>query len=129
LVKYTKENGTSQVPNQYVTEDGFQLGQWVNTARSRKKAGSLRTEYAKQLEELAGWTWTPKADSWWRAYERLLEYVEKHGDALVPQSYVVDGFSLGAWVAAQRRNYAKGTLTRDREERLCNVKGWVWRVR
>jgi hypothetical protein len=129
LVKYTKENGTSQVPFQYVTEDGFQLGQWVNTARSRKKAGSLRTENAKQLEELPGWTWTPKADSWGRAYELLLEYVKGNGDALVPQSYVVDGFSLGAWVGAQRRNYAKGTLTRDREKRLLNVKGWVWRVR
>lgn len=129
LVKYTKENGTSQVPTQYVTEDGFQLGQWVNTARSRKKAGSLRTEYARQLEELAGWTWTPKADSWGRAYERLLEYVKKHGDALVPQSYVVDGFLLGAWVAAQRRNYAKGTLACDREKQLTEVKGWVWRVR
>ena len=129
LVKYTKENGTSRVPFQYVTEDGFQLGQWVNTLRSRKRTGSLRTEYSKQLEELPGWTWTSKADSWGRAYELLLEYVKKHGDALVPQSYVVDEFSLGAWVAAQRGNYAKGTLTRDREKQLRNVKGWVWRVR
>ena len=129
LVKYTKENGTSQVPFQYVTEDGFQLGQWVNTVRSRKKTGSLRTENAKQLEELPGWTWTPKADSWGRAYELLLQYIKENGDALVPQSYAVDGFLLGAWVGAQRRNHAKGTLTRDREKRLSNVKGWVWRVR
>jgi len=129
LVKYANENGTSQVPFQYVTEDGFQLGVWLNTARSRKKAGSLSTENAKQLEGLPGWTWTPKADSWGVAYERLLEYVKKHGNARVPQSYVVDGFSLGAWVSAQRRSYAKRTLTRDRENRLREVKGWVWRVR
>lgn len=129
LVKYTKENGTSHVPFQYVTEDGTQLGQWVNAARSRKQNGSLRAESAKQLEELPGWSWAPKADGWGRAYARLLAYVMENGDALVPQSYVVDGFSLGAWVGAQRRNYAKGVLTRDREIRLRNVKGWVWRVR
>ncbi len=129
LVKYTKANGTSQVPNSYQTEDGFPLGQWVNTVRSRKKAGSLRPENVKHVEELPGWSWTPKADSWGRAYELLLEYVNENGDALVPQSYVVDGFSLGAWVAAQRRNHAKGTLTGDREKRLRSVKGWVWQVR
>lgn len=129
LVKYTEENGNSQVPSHFVTEDGFELGPWVSAARSRKKAGSLRAEYAKQLEDLPGWTWTPKADSWERAYDLLLDYVKKRGDARVPQSFIVDGFSLGAWVAAQRRNYAKGALTRDREERLHNVEGWVWRVR
>lgn len=87
LAKYTDECGTSQVPNVYVTDDGFPLGQWVNAVRSRYKNGSLRAEYVKQVEALAGWTWAPKADSWGRAYELLLEYVEKHGNARVPQSY------------------------------------------
>lgn len=59
LVKYTDEHGTSQVPNRYETEDGFQLGQWVNALRPRKKNGSLRPENAKQVEELPGWTWAP----------------------------------------------------------------------
>lgn len=129
LVDYTKKNGTSRVPNGYETEDGFQLGQWVNTVRARKKNGSLRPEYVKQLEQLADWTWTPKADSWGRAHALLLRFVDEHGDALVPQSYVVDEFSLGAWVAAQRRSYAKGALKPERERRLRNVKGWVWKVR
>ena len=77
LVDYTKKNGTSRVPNRYETEDGFQLGQWVNTVRSRKKTGSLRPEYVKQLEQLADWTWTPKADSWGRAHALLLRFVDE----------------------------------------------------
>lgn len=129
LVKYAKKNGTSQVPFHYETEDGFPLGQWVNTLRSRKKSGSLRPENVKQAEELPDWTWAPKADRWGRAYELLLEYVKENGDALVPQSYVVDGFSLGAWVGAQRRNHAKGTLKPERERQLKKVKGWVWKAR
>jgi superfamily II DNA or RNA helicase len=129
LAKYAKTHGTSRVPTGYEAEDGFRLGQWVNTVRSRKKSGSLRPENMKQLEQLPGWTWTPKADSWGRAYELLAEYVKKHGDALVPQSYGVEGFSLGAWVAAQRRSYAKGTLKPERERQLKKVKGWVWKLR
>ena len=129
LVKYTKENGTSQVPHRYMTEDGYRLGQWVNTLRARGRHGSLEPEQVKQLEALPGWKWAPKTESWDNAYELLLDYVKEHGDALVPQSYVVNGFGLGAWVGAQRRNHAKGTLKPDREQRLRKVKGWVWRVR
>lgn len=129
LTEYTDEHGTSQVPYQYVTQDGFPLGQWVNAMRSRYKNGSLRVDYVGQAEALANWTWTPKADSWGRAFKLLLEYVEEHGNALVPQSYRADGFLLGAWVAAQRRNHAKGSLKPERQRQLVEVNGWVWKVR
>ncbi|TRW79285.1 helicase [Mycolicibacterium sp. 018/SC-01/001] len=129
LVEYVKENGTSQVPFRYVTEDGFQLGAWVNTVRSRKRTGSLSVANSKQMASLPDWSWTPKADRWERAYSLLMAYVEERGDALVPQSYVADEFSLGAWVAAQRRHNAAGTLASDRQKRLGKAKGWVWRVK
>ncbi|MEU9806882.1 Helicase associated domain protein [Mycobacterium sp. NPDC050853] len=129
LTTYTSRNGNSQVPTAYETKDGFKLGQWVNTVRSRKKRGSLSPENVRQLEQLAGWTWTPKADTWTRAYELLIKYVRTHGDAVVPQAYAVDGFSLGRWVAVQRRNHAAGTLQPERERQLTKVKGWVWKAR
>lgn len=129
LLEYVDERGTSQVPNQYVTADGFPLGQWVNAVRSRHKTGSLRAEFVKQVERLTGWSWTPKADSWDRAYKVLLQYVEEHGNALVPQTYRTDGFLLGAWVGAQRRNHAKGILKPERERLLIAVRGWTWKVR
>ena len=129
LVKYAEERGTSQVPNRYETEDGYALASWLNTVRGRGVKGSLEPERMKQLEALPAWTWTPKADSWDRAFNLLLQYVEEHGNALVPQSYRIEGFMLGAWVGAQRRNYAKGTLKPDREKQLRNVTGWVWRVK
>jgi hypothetical protein len=128
LVKYAECHGDSRVPNRYEA-DGFALGQWVNTVRSRGLKGALTAERIKQLEALPGWTWTPKADSWDRAYDLLLQYVEGHGNGLVPQSYWADGFALGAWVGAQRRKHAAGTLKPDREKRLRKIKGWVWKVR
>ncbi|WP_420866030.1 helicase associated domain-containing protein [Mycobacterium lacus] len=91
--------GTSQVPIRFVTEDGFQLGQWVNTVRSRKKTGSLRTEYAKQLEELPRCTWTPKADKWGRADALLPEYVNEPPALFLPRVSVApwccDGGEVG----------------------------------
>ena len=48
-----------------------------------------------RLEDLPGWTWDTKAYQWEEGFSRLLDYVERHGHARVPQSYSVDGFRLG----------------------------------
>ena len=44
----------------------------------------------------------PRRRQWEEGFRRLLDYVERHGDARVPQSYTVDGYQLGAWVSTQR---------------------------
>jgi hypothetical protein len=59
---------------------------------------------------------------------RLVEYVERHGDARRLASYTVDGYPLGAWVGTQRSFYAKGRLGPDRERRLQDLPGWAWRA-
>ena len=60
----------------------------------------------------------PYADQWEEGFSRLQDYVERHGDARVPASYAVDGYSLGAWVNTQRITYANGVLDADRLDRL-----------
>jgi hypothetical protein len=57
-----------------------------------------------------------------------LDYVKRHGDARVPQSYTVDGYRLGAWVSHQRQSHKKGTLDPDRERRLQDLPGWIWKA-
>jgi hypothetical protein len=57
------------------------------------------------------------------------DYVERHGDARVPQPYTVDGYPLGVWVGAQRQFHRKGTLEADRERRLQGLTGWTWDAR
>jgi hypothetical protein len=49
--------------------------------------------------------------------------VEEHGNARVPQSCVVDGFSLGLWVANQRGRW--NTLDDERRQRLQALPGWT----
>ena len=92
------------------------------------KAG-LSADRQRRLQDLPGWTWDPYADQWEEGFGRLLDYIERNGDARVPKSYIVDGYRLGRWVLRQRNKHAKGTLDADRQRRLQEVPGWTWDLR
>ena len=70
--------------------------------RENHAKGTLDADRKRRLQELPGWTWDPYADQWEEGFSRLLDYVERHGDARVPRSYTVDGYQLGTWVEKQR---------------------------
>ena len=72
------------------------------TQRNGHAKGTLDADRQRRLQDLPGWTWDPVADQWEEGFSRLLDYVERHGDARVPESYTVDGYPLGAWVSRQR---------------------------
>ena len=123
LERFVELNGDARVPHAY-TVDGYRLGLWVITQRHRRSR--LDADHQRQLQELPGWTWDPYADQWEGGFNRLLQYVERHGDARVPRSYTVDGYRLGTWITVQRRDYSNGTLDADRRRRLQNLPGWAW---
>lgn len=111
------------------TVDGYQLGRWVNTQRHFHSKGILDTDRQHRLQNLTGWSWDPYADKWEQSFTRLVDYVERYGDARVPKSYTVDGCKLGGWVKEQRRTHTEGTLDADRQQRLENLTGWTWKAR
>jgi hypothetical protein len=47
----------------------------------------------------------------------------------MPQSYTIDGYRLGKWLAKQRTRHSEGTLDSDRERRLQGLPGWTWDAR
>ena len=128
LLDYVERNGDARVPTSY-TVDGYQLGMWVSNQRSFYRRGTLDADRQRRLQDLPGWTWDARADMWEEGFRRLLDYVERNGDARVPQSYTVDGYQLGAWVTTQRQRQNKGTLDADRERRLEELPGWIWKAR
>lgn len=76
--------------------DGYQLGAWVVTQRVRHAdEGTLDADRERRLQELPGWIWDARVDNWEEGFSRLQDYVERHGDARVPQPYTVDGYPLG----------------------------------
>jgi hypothetical protein len=127
LVEYVELTGDARVPRSYTTADGDKLGEWVKKQRDVSAKGVLEADRRRRLEKLAGWTWDPYADKWEERFSLLLDYVEHHGDALVPTSYTTDdGYQLGKWVAVQRNFYRDDTLEADRERRLRELPGWSW---
>jgi hypothetical protein len=55
LKEFARENGHTRVPQLFKTSDGYLLGRWVNTKRTKKDV--LRPDQKSQLESLPGWVW------------------------------------------------------------------------
>ena len=125
LMQYVERHGDARIPRSYKV-DGYRLGGWVSNLRSFYSRGTLGADRRRQLEDLPGWTFDTVADRCEEGFTRLVQYVERHGDARVPQSYEIDGYRLGSWVTMQRTRHAKGVLDADRERRLQNLRGWTW---
>jgi helicase associated protein len=96
------------IPRSYKA-DGYRLGQWVLVQRHKNTKGILDVDRQRRLQELPCWTWDTNADRWEEGLRRLVDYVERNGDARVPKSYTVD-------------NYPRG----DRQRRLQKLPGWTW---
>ena len=104
------------------------LGRWVVRQRGDHAKNKLSTDHQHRLEtEVPGWTGNDaRTDKWEKNLGLVLDYVERNGDALIPQNYTVDGHNVGNWVTTQRINDGKGILRPDRRDRLDKVPGWVW---
>jgi len=61
-----------------------------------------------------------------RNFRRLEEYVAREGNARVPQSYVVDGLHLAAWVANIKFEQANFGFRKEWRDRLDALPGWRW---
>ena len=55
LKAFALQNGHTRVPQLFKTKDGFLLGRWVNSRRSKRDR--LSPEQQAELEALPGWVW------------------------------------------------------------------------
>jgi hypothetical protein len=125
LLDYIERHGRARVPQSY-TVGGYRLGSWCQLQRTNYAEGILEDDRERRLKDLPGWTWDPRADDWEEGFCRLLDYVERHGDARVPLSYAVDGYKLGQWVSVQRARRTRSTLDADHKHRLEGLPRWTW---
>jgi Helicase associated domain len=126
LLEYVDRHGDARVPRAHEV-DGYRLGAWVNNTRNRRANGI--PERQERLEKLPGWSWDPHTDKWEKGFKYLVEFIEHHGDALVPTAHVVEKYNLGSWAKTQRRLYTRGELSADRVDRLKVHPGWEWNRR
>ncbi len=127
LAAFAKREGHAQAPQRH-TENGIDLGSWVNGQRTSYNKGKLSHERIKQLEALPGWSWNPKQDGWNQKFAQLQKYVKTYGNAKVPDHYKVDGVQLGNWVGKQRQKHKFGGHSPEQTRRLESLNGWSWRI-
>ncbi len=121
LQAYAKEHGDCRVPNSFKTSDGYHLGSWVNTQRSKKE--QLSEERRGRLDEL-GFDWDRHRQQWEEGFSHLQAYAEEHGHCLVPNRFITsDGHRLGTWVSRQRPH--KEQMLPERRRRLDEL-GFDW---
>ena len=118
---YVQSKGSGLVPVS-LSWKGFPLGSWATHLREKNRKGELDLEVANRLEG-AGFPWDTKYDGP-RIYLPLLkQYVQREGNANVPQNHNEDGHPLGAWLGNQRSR--KSELPKQLRNELTAL-GFDW---
>jgi superfamily II DNA or RNA helicase len=125
MVAYVEAHGNARVPPRYSTPDGFKLGNWCTSQRSKRRADSLDAERVAALDTLH-FTWNPHDDKFEHGLAELAAYVQAHGNARVRKMKTTpSGFELGLWCGRQRRESRAGRLDAERVAAL-DALGFVW---
>ncbi|OQA31188.1 MAG: short chain dehydrogenase [Betaproteobacteria bacterium ADurb.Bin341] len=123
LERYVEENGNARVLIGHICPDGYKLGNWVASQRSRQD--KLDPDRKARLESLPGWTWDRFEDKWEEGFQHLLDYVASKGHAKIQGRYVCpDGYKLNIWVSYQRAG--RDQIDSVRKARLESLSGWSW---
>lgn len=107
LQHYIDENGTSTMPTNFRTEDGFPLAKWLSNRKSEWTTGRLSAERIQKLEELDISAVTRSEQSE-LGLRMLREYIEEFGDPNIPPGCVYKGFPLKSWLANRKRDVKLG---------------------
>ena len=103
LEQFKETEGHSKVTASF-TLDGFKLGVWVTTQRSRKD--NMLPERKQRLDDI-GFVWDSLNAAWEEHFEKLIQFKNAEGNCKVPEHYQVEGLNLGYWVSTQRKGKKK----------------------
>ncbi len=112
LEAFKLREGHCGVPTAFA-ENGFRLGHWVSTQRTKKNQMSADR---RQRLDAVGFVWNQLTTDWEEGFSKLEIFKLREGHCRVPQLFAEDGFNLGQWVSTQRT--AKDQMSADRRHRL-----------
>lgn len=119
---YYREVGNLEMPRNYFTEKGHNLGHWLDTQKTLYRTGRLSEKKAEKLNALHISWQTVHERFWDECYKSAESYYKKHGDLNVK---LEDEPSLTYWIRRQRMKKRSGQLTGVQIQRLDAI-GMVW---
>lgn len=127
LTEFVDREGHCRVLHDYLTIDGYRLGQWVMVQRTAHNQNRLPAERKFRLEAVPGWTWDARDQQWELGFSLLTVFADREGHCRVPKGFLAtDGFRLYGWVAEQRN--IQETMSLERKNRLEAMPGWAWNM-
>lgn len=95
-----------RIPFNYCTNEGLQLGKWINQQRNKYKLKQLSWQQVERLNAI-GMHWAmikhPTDEQW---MQMAKQYFLEYGNVHVPPHYVTeDGYALGAWINKVKTKY------------------------
>ncbi len=123
-VAYFFSHGDLDVPQGYVTNESFPLGEWIEYERFRHRYGRISPQQTQRLNDI-GMLWTKFDVRWKRSFQAVCDYRQTHGDIHIPRNFrSKEGVDLYAWLSAQRQNYKAGKLSAERIRQLNEIGMW-----
>lgn len=145
LLTFVEKNGHARSamsgPDTMTASASTSLGAWCSRQRTLHKRGLLPAERVALLEALPRWSWTPREEGWWEAFDALADYVQVHGRYPTQarnHTFEWKGRRVAQFVNEVRQAYKKdgrgnshGWLHQfpDRIAALEALPGWVWNER
>ena len=126
LKEYVKKNNSVCVRS-YITNDGYELGEWVTNQRSGYKRNQLRNFKISLLNTIKEWSWDPQIQKWNDQFELLKIYLRNNGNIYPKARFITkDKKRLGAWYHYQMQLFKSGTLDRYKIATLTKLPNWSW---
>ena len=120
LKQYYEKEGHSNVPDKSVF-NGYKLGYWVSNRRADKKKNILNNDQLLKLKKVK-FIYDILEFRFNEAYKKLMKFYQQNGHSDVNYYYKIDNFSLGRWVARQRKENKRGKLSKSKIQKLKKVK-------
>ena len=120
-----------KIPNKYVDETGFRLGQWLTSITSNARWGSVPVERKKELQDaLPGFVTNKRERAWQLGCETALAWLgsemEDPSEIIIPET----GTKLSSWLQVNSALWLKrdeDDLDSDEKQRikiLAEIPGW-----
>jgi len=121
--RYYEENGDLLVPQAYINDNGYRVGQWVNVQRVNYRKKQFLSESRIRRLEAIGMDWQTADERFWNeSYQNCKLYFEQHGSL---EGIRTADPHLAAWLVFQRKKYKEGALSTEKIQ-LLEAVGMIW---